>query len=340
MSVEIGGEARRIGLALSGGGFRAAAFHLGAMRKLHELKLLSRVDLVSCVSGGSIAGATMAMHWDDPSRGLAKLEEYLTTQSEAVSSVLLGILDPFRSRLDLLAEGYAEHIFGQLTLGDLQKGPRLYLNATNLATGKNFFFVTGSGGDWNDVVMGDWALEISDARSFSVAKAVAASSSFPPVFPPLELEPDVYPPGAAVGYVTLTDGGVYDNMGIGPTLRPKNRLDYLIVSDGGSPLDWKVRPTEDSVLVLYSAIMITMQQIRALELARLESIKEAGKRPTPLWFSIDSEVGARIEGDGIRAGNVGTNLMKLDAPTMDLLTRHGGALVERRLHDYAPELVA
>jgi predicted acylesterase/phospholipase RssA len=46
-----------IGLALSGGGFRAAAFHLGVLKRLRELGILPRVRVVSTVSGGSIAGA-------------------------------------------------------------------------------------------------------------------------------------------------------------------------------------------------------------------------------------------------------------------------------------------
>ncbi|BCH23245.1 hypothetical protein MesoLjLb_30300 [Mesorhizobium sp. L-8-3] len=45
------------GLALSGGGFRAAAFHLGVLRRLREVGLLAQVDMMSTVSGGSITGA-------------------------------------------------------------------------------------------------------------------------------------------------------------------------------------------------------------------------------------------------------------------------------------------
>src|SRR5688572_28439269 len=50
-----------IGLALSGGGFRAAAFHLGVLKRLRELGLLSRIHLLSTVAGGSIVGALWAM---------------------------------------------------------------------------------------------------------------------------------------------------------------------------------------------------------------------------------------------------------------------------------------
>ncbi len=47
----------KIGLALSGGGFRASLFHLGVMARLAELDVLRSVEVLSCVSGGSIVGA-------------------------------------------------------------------------------------------------------------------------------------------------------------------------------------------------------------------------------------------------------------------------------------------
>lgn len=47
----------RIGLALSGGGFRASIFHLGVIRRLEELGIMQDVSVISTVSGGSIVGA-------------------------------------------------------------------------------------------------------------------------------------------------------------------------------------------------------------------------------------------------------------------------------------------
>lgn len=47
----------KLGLALSGGGFRASAFHLGVLKRLRELRVLHEVDVLSTVSGGSITGA-------------------------------------------------------------------------------------------------------------------------------------------------------------------------------------------------------------------------------------------------------------------------------------------
>ena len=52
-----------IALALSGGGARAMAFHLGCMRALHDRGVLQRVAILSTVSGGSVIGACWA-YWD------------------------------------------------------------------------------------------------------------------------------------------------------------------------------------------------------------------------------------------------------------------------------------
>lgn len=47
----------KIGLGLSGGGFRASLYHIGVLAKLAELDVLRGVEVISCVSGGSIIGA-------------------------------------------------------------------------------------------------------------------------------------------------------------------------------------------------------------------------------------------------------------------------------------------
>lgn len=47
----------KTGLALSGGGFRASLFHIGVLARLAELDVLRSVEVLSCVSGGSVLGA-------------------------------------------------------------------------------------------------------------------------------------------------------------------------------------------------------------------------------------------------------------------------------------------
>src|SRR6267142_5708416 len=53
-------QKKRIGLALSGGGSRAIAFHLGCLRALHQLGVLEKIDVLSTISGGSVIGAYYA----------------------------------------------------------------------------------------------------------------------------------------------------------------------------------------------------------------------------------------------------------------------------------------
>jgi NTE family protein len=334
MSITIGGEQKRIGLALSGGGFRAAAFHLGVFRKLDELKLLDKLDLLSCVSGGSIAGGFLAAHWGQAD-ALDRLESYLSTRSIAVSSFVGGMLNPLSSRLDELADSYDRDLFHERTLSGLSAGPRIYINATNLATGNLFFFVSGGA---KPAEMGEWDLGVRPAADFKLSRAVAASSAFPPVFPPLRLGYDDYPVGE-VEYVTLSDGGIYDNLGVNPLVRDRNALDYAIASDAGMPFSMDTAPTESGSVVLTASIGILMEQVRSLQFKHLELAMKS-KAKTPLWFSIDSADDVATAPDAAFASAIRTNLKRLSKPELTVLQRHAGALLQHRLATYAPELLS
>ncbi|MDF2191177.1 patatin-like phospholipase family protein [Paraflavitalea sp. CAU 1676] len=65
---------KKLGLSLSGGGYRAAAFHMGTLRKLHEMGVLEKVDVMSTISGGSITGAYYCLHNKD----FAAFDKYMT----------------------------------------------------------------------------------------------------------------------------------------------------------------------------------------------------------------------------------------------------------------------
>ena len=334
MAITVGNAQKRIGLALSGGGFRAAAFHLGVFRQLQTQGLLWKLDLLTCVSGGSIAGAFLCRNWGNDA-ALDRLEQYLRSASIAVSSVLGGMLDPFHTRLDKLADSYDRDLFAGCTLDALAGGPRLYLNATNLATGNLFSFVTGGG---KPTEMGEWEMGFHPAEHFRLGRAVAASSAFPPVFPPLRLDQDAFPAHGA-DFICLTDGGVYDNLGINPLVRDRNALDYVVVSDGGKPFSIVEQPTESSAAVLVEAIDILMEQVRGLQFKRLELGMLRANGPKPVWFSIDSAIGQAQDGDAAFASAIGTNLKRLSGDEMTVLKRHAGALLMHRLHTYTPELL-
>src|SRR5215218_9775414 len=58
-----GGRQDGIALSLSGGGYRAMVFHLGALIRLNEVGLLEKLARVSSVSGGSITAGALAACW-------------------------------------------------------------------------------------------------------------------------------------------------------------------------------------------------------------------------------------------------------------------------------------
>lgn len=70
---------KKVGISLSGGGYRAAAFHLGTLNKLHQMDVLQHVDVISTISGGSIIGGMYCTHNDDFESFREDMIEKLTT---------------------------------------------------------------------------------------------------------------------------------------------------------------------------------------------------------------------------------------------------------------------
>lgn len=177
------------GLALSGGGFRAMLFHAGALLRLNELGLLSRLDHVASVSGGSIAAGLLATRWSrlgpaDASGVFPHLRREVTDRLVAFSRSTLdvwaglsGIL-PGTSIAEEVAKRYRP-LVGEATLQDLPDRPRFVLCATNLQTGVLWRFTKAYAGDY---VVG----RLPNPR-VPLATAMAASSAFPPFLSPLAL---------------------------------------------------------------------------------------------------------------------------------------------------------
>ncbi|MFZ1307413.1 MAG: patatin-like phospholipase family protein [Ferruginibacter sp.] len=78
----------RLGLSLSGGGYRAAAFHLGTLDKLQEMGVLQQTDVISTISGGSIIGAYYCLQKDNYSEFSQSLYKGLQ-QKNVITKVLL-----------------------------------------------------------------------------------------------------------------------------------------------------------------------------------------------------------------------------------------------------------
>ena len=95
--------AGKFGLALSGGGFRASLFHLGMLAALAERDLLRHVEVLSCVSGGSILGAHyylelrhLLQHKDDAS---LTRDDYVELVERVATEFLAGVQKNIRTRI-------------------------------------------------------------------------------------------------------------------------------------------------------------------------------------------------------------------------------------------------
>jgi predicted acylesterase/phospholipase RssA len=226
---------KKIGLALSGGGFRATLYHLGLARFLHDAGLLSKVTHITSVSGGSIFAAHLLLRWD---RYNGSATDFDAAASELLRFIRMDVrnrimrrfplLVPVRgvrwalgrsnrklTRTGLLEYHYGKYLYGDTSLFELPERPVLHILATNLSEGclcsfsRNGLLMmrrqSGSG-------LRSHRLQIGLA---TVPMAVAASSAFPGFFPPLVLTgTDVGAASGEFGRHAYTDGGVFDNLGV------------------------------------------------------------------------------------------------------------------------------
>src|SRR5271156_5676373 len=89
---------KKIGLALSGGGFRASLYHLGLVRFLRDGGILPQVTHITSVSGGSILAAHLVLNWD---RYNGSPNEFDAAAAELLAFVRLDIRNRILRRFPL-----------------------------------------------------------------------------------------------------------------------------------------------------------------------------------------------------------------------------------------------
>lgn len=96
-------ERGKVGLALSGGGFRASLYHIGVLAKLAELDLLRHVEYLSCVSGGSIIGAHLYLEvrklLQDKADQAITRDDYIAIVRRLVDDFYAGVRTNIRTRI-------------------------------------------------------------------------------------------------------------------------------------------------------------------------------------------------------------------------------------------------
>ena len=284
-----GGPSPGIGLAVSGGGYRAMLFHLGAFLRLYELGLLQRLDRVSSVSGGSITAAKIALEWpklatrDDFFEHVVTPIRRLADKTIDIPCIMAGILLP-GSIASYVAFAYRRFLFGDATLQDLPKAPEYLFNATNVETGTLWRFTRAFMADY----------QVGEIRSpkLDLASAVAASSAFPPFLSPYVLrvkEGDFSrihcDDRRLLTDISLTDGGAYDNLGLETVWK---RYANVLVSDAGAALEADPSPQVNWAGHSKRVIDIVYRQVTALRKRQLIASYRlakgnAGKRHGAYW---------------------------------------------------------
>lgn len=267
-----------IGLCLSGGGYRAMLFHVGTLWRLYEAQILPDLKRISSVSGGSITAAVLGLAWDRLSFAPEKLQtdfvpqvvkpiRRLAARTIDAGSIIRGILLP-GSVGDRIAAAYDRHLFRGATLQALPDSPRFVINATNVQSAVLWRF--------SKPYMGDYRVGRIESPAVPMAKAVAASSAFPPVLSPttLELDPASFIAGSGddlqrepfTSRAVLSDGGVYDNLGLETVWK---RYQTVLVSDGGGKTQAVERPRHDWARHAYRILDLIDNQVRSLRKRQL-----------------------------------------------------------------------
>ena len=238
---------KRIGLALSGGGFRASIFHLGVIRRLEELGIMKYVHTISAVSGGSIIAAYYVIEMEKRLR--QRRDEVKTPQDldgvrleifEDIAGCFFQALDhnlrsramvfspfyhpilwikswwPTLSRSDIMQKEYDKWFYHDETLDHLPAGALLRDDAPS-AGEKSSLFLTGP-----TVVLNTTSLLTGERQGFKREPVSRINELHRVNRNILKLSrvvgassgvPGLFPPTTISGD-KLVDGGVADNQGI------------------------------------------------------------------------------------------------------------------------------
>jgi NTE family protein len=353
-------------LCLSGGGYRAALFHLGAVRRLNELGILARIDTVSAVSGGSILANLLAdprLEFPDrhgPPGTVGGFEEFVAqplrhlTSRNVRTPALLTKLKPWKWFADSVAVSALAGEFAQtiewwskpLRDNDVA-GPAVITGATEVAYGVDWVFEDPTTHRPHGRV-GDYRLGYAPPPpSVRMAHMVAASCAFPPFFGPMVLDGDAIGlsgghPGlespeerrAIRHHIRLTDGGVYDNLGLEPVWKNHRTI---LVSDGGAVFRARTERTVVGRMLRILGIATTGGQ--SVRSRWLHASFSRGVLTGTSW-ALDAVVDGHYPRQTTELVNaIRTDLDAFSEQEQKILERHGYLVVDANVRKYVPELV-
>jgi NTE family protein len=379
----------RVALALSGGGSRAIAFHLGCLRALHSVGLLERIATISAVSGGSVIASLYCSHPGDFDAFERRVREILkagfvrpaiitaltTTEGIAASITFLALLAdrtlalvarvalwPFKgslsrwtwlrtcpfvrqaSRTTILSRTFGR-LFEHRGLVDLRTDrPRLIVVACELRAKAAFYFTAER--------LHCWRYGSASSNGVELAEAVAASAAYPIALPAVDRWMQFEKNGEKTRHrVTLTDGGVYDNLGLAPLWPDRDPTisldvgihDRIIACRAGDALD-VADPASTAYPRMKAAFESVFARAQNQSMKRLYDLLDAGRLKgflLPYLGQQDDKLAFPPADLVRRASVVGypTNFSAMAPEWIDRLSRRGEQLVMAVLEERWPELV-
>lgn len=356
-----------IALCLSGGGFRAALFHLGAARRLNELGVLGRIRTISSASGGAITANLLAdprLTWptEHTSHGseVGGFEEHVATPLRELCShnlrtpALLKKLWPPRwfmpdSGARALADEFADHVpwWSRDLRDNAADGPAIFTGATEVAYGVDWVFA-----DPNAVRphgrVGDYRLGYAEPPpGLRMADCIAASCAYPPFFAPMVLD------GSAMGltgghrghaspgeveqiraHIELTDGGIYDNLALEPVWKDHHGV---LVSDGGTV--FRARTTHTPWGQMLRILGIATSGGRNTRLRWLHAGFARDVLEGATWDLADVVPDTYPPKVTELINAIRTDLDAFSEAEQQILERHGYVVADAAVHAHVPDLI-
>lgn len=266
-----------VALSLSGGGFRAAMFHLGTLSYLNRLILadgrcfLDIVNTISTISGGTITGLWYMMNFckgRNTDESLKDLNHILTTIDfpKDVWNAFMSKGNDNQSFIKEAVKFYDKHFFNNETFGmimeeaDKRHIHHFSANGVDFTNGIAFRFqaskaIQNAKPEFRYGLIGNkfHNIDREDASKIKLSEILAVSSCFPGGFEPLTFPKDFEFYSSDKSYqekykewnIPLMDGGIADNQGIEPILLASTQMTYDIPNAKG---DTKF-PSHDLIIV-------------------------------------------------------------------------------------------
>ena len=316
---------KKIGLALSGGGQRAVAFHLGVLKTLYDKNILDNINIISAISGGSIIAACYLLKKSSFEEFYDTINKKLEVNIESkivfnkfflwriaillilILSFLYVVLIPNIPLILLLLlpiiflpkylfkvfptgkclqKVYDEVFYNYKSLKDLPDKPQVIFNSTNLQTGT---LMTFSKKEIND---SSYLYKYGHVPKFYTSEVpisfvVAASTGFAPLISPLKFDKKYF-----VDYSYAAKKKIIPELvdgGLydnqGVYKLSKEKLDVLICSDASAPYDRVKYIAINPFGLLMRTISILMKRIRSFQY--VDSIYNTPSISEIAYLSID-----------------------------------------------------